>query len=539
MTTEAAPICPECGDAATSPDISRCPTHGLCLLPPAVAARHQEHPLLGRVLDDKYALVDVIGSGGFGAVYRALQFPMKRTVAVKVLLGAAFAQKLGRERFEREAEALARLDSRHTVRLIDFGITQANAGLGALPYMVMEYLKGEGLDARLGHGRLTFDEMAAVVGAVSESLAEAHALGIVHRDLKPSNILLTRTFDGQLLPKVIDFGIARVTGAVQSESGVITGTPRYMAPEQIVMDRPPDGRVDVYALGVICYELITGFPPFNAENSIALLRAHVEAPIPSIFAGGGVSASLGAVDPVIARALAKMPDERYPGAAALARDFVAALAQAGVLGGGPGGVPSVTTAPRAESVAPSTPLVVSNISQANAGLMGRDARRAPRWAAVAAVGASAAAVVGAWLLSGENAPSEPIESTAVSAAPVIAAPSVQAPVAVTGARPVPPLTVASEPPLPPPTTPAPESTGRIRPVNLPVKAPERGRQRTLAAEIDTALGLCRCQSARALLAELRRQTGGELAGALDARVAACRDVDVDHKCVAGRLEEVP
>ena len=226
-------VCPECRASAPSPDARTCAAHGLYLLTAAALAKLDEAPLLGQILDGKYALVDLLGGGGYGSVYRGLQQPLGRDVAVKVLHGLALNLKLGRDRFEREALSLGRLSSQHTVRLVDVGITQSGpVGGRNLPYMVMEVIEGEDLEHRVRRCPLPPVEVLDLLDGVADSLSEAHSVGIIHRDLKPSNILMTRTHTGRTIPKVIDFGIARVEGATKSQTGFITGTAAYMSPEQ-------------------------------------------------------------------------------------------------------------------------------------------------------------------------------------------------------------------------------------------------------------------------------------------------------------------
>jgi serine/threonine protein kinase len=270
-----------------------------------------EAPLLGQILDGKYALVGLLGGGGYGSVYRGLQQPLGREVAVKVLHGLALSLKLGRDRFEREALALSRLSSPHTVRLIDFGITQTGpVGVRNLPYMVMELISGEDLERRLRRGPMHPDELIDVLEGVADSLAEAHAAGIIHRDLKPSNVILTRSHTGRVVPKVIDFGIARIEGASKSQTGFVTGTPSYMAPEQVRGEAELDARVDVYALAAMTFELLTGRPPYLGNDPVAILTQHCVAPIPTLQATMPAAPGLWVLDAPLGAGLAKARADR-------------------------------------------------------------------------------------------------------------------------------------------------------------------------------------------------------------------------------------
>jgi serine/threonine protein kinase len=225
--------CPECRAPLDGSAGLRCGTHGLYGLDAAGLEHLPDHPLLGQLLDEKYALVGVLGQGGTGSVYRALQEPLGRPVGVKLLHAAFLAAKDGRDRFEREARALASLSSLHTVRLLDYGISrQGPMALRNIAYLVMELLEGEDLQARMVRGPMAPVDVLALLDALADSLDEAHAAGIVHRDLKPSNIVLTRRRDGREVLKLIDFGIARIEGTSHTEQGRVSGTPFYMAPEQ-------------------------------------------------------------------------------------------------------------------------------------------------------------------------------------------------------------------------------------------------------------------------------------------------------------------
>jgi serine/threonine protein kinase len=502
--------CPECGPDTPQPSDGglRCPTHDLYLIAPSEAAHRDEHPLLGQVLDGKYALTSVVGAGGFGAVYGGLQLPLNRPVAVKVLLGTSFTKKVVRDRFEREALSLARLRSEHTVRLLDFGVCRdTTPATRNLPYLVMELIDGKPLNLFHADSPLSLAQMADLVDDVAESLAEAHANGIVHRDLKPSNVLMTRDFQGRALAKVIDFGIARVEDATRSESGLISGTPRYMAPEQARSLSDLDGRVDVYALGIMLFELIAGRPPFVHALPMVVLQMQVGDPVPS-FASLGVAPGLGVVEEVVRRALAKAPEARWETPLALAAAFRSAI-----------------TAPDSQTLAPLPAPAPANSPEPSA--PGRSRLVLGLLATATATGATFLAL----------RPPASVPATDAAAVPTVVASSSPAP----------------PPPSSAPTAPAPASSAvASQPATVKIEAaPSRPRPapsrapvpteaaRDLARAADTALLSCRCAGAEAALRSLAEAPGGAaLVPPLRARLATCRNIDPDHRCVAGRLEAV-
>jgi serine/threonine protein kinase len=272
-----------------------------------------------QLLDGRYLLADRIGAGGMGEVWRAHDERLRREVAVKLITGLGHVRdpKVV-ARFVQEARAVAGLSSRHIVTVHELGTAGMNGG-PALPYLVMEMLHGRSLD-RLIHGadRLPrLDDVCRWGSQMSKALVAAHAAGVVHRDMKPANVLVTKGEAGEddSQVKVLDFGIARFldgTGAptALTATGTSVGTPAYMSPEQIRADPdlPVDERSDLYSLGCILYELVTGRLPFEAPSVYPLLRKHIdEQPAPPRRLRADLSAGW---DELILALLAKSPDDR-------------------------------------------------------------------------------------------------------------------------------------------------------------------------------------------------------------------------------------
>jgi serine/threonine-protein kinase len=229
--------------------------------------------LEGQVLAGKYRVERVLGMGGMGVVVAAQHLQLDDRVAIKFLLPGALANQETVARFAREARAAVKIKSEHIARVIDVG-TLANGA----PYMVMEYLEGSDLAAWLKQmGVLSIDMAVEFILQACEAIAEAHALGIVHRDLKPANLFVIRRPDGTLMVKVLDFGISKTTGvggpsAEMTHTSAVMGSPLYMSSEQLRASKTADSRSDVWALGVILFELVTGRLPFAAESLPELIH---------------------------------------------------------------------------------------------------------------------------------------------------------------------------------------------------------------------------------------------------------------------------
>jgi serine/threonine-protein kinase len=285
-------------------------------LAPAIDARAV--PMPGQVLAGKYLVERVIGHGGMGVVVSAKHVHLGQRVALKFLNAEACKTQEAVARFLREARAAVQIQGEHVARVTDVGMLESGA-----PYMVMELLRGADLGQIVKtRGPLTVHEAVEYVLQACEAIAEAHVLGIVHRDLKPQNLFLTQRPDGSPLVKVLDFGISKtpIGGSLfegnLTSGEVMMGSPKYMSPEQMRSTRDVDARTDVWALGVVLYELLAGAPPFQADTMAGLAAAIQTMPPTALrFVRADVPVEL---ERVIFRCLEKHRDARMPSVAALA-----------------------------------------------------------------------------------------------------------------------------------------------------------------------------------------------------------------------------
>ena len=279
-------------------------------------------PLIGRLLHDTHEVVRQIGHGGMGAVYEAVHKRLrKQKFAIKVLHQKMVENETVFARFQREAEIATEIGHPNIIQVVDFYDT-----VEGLPCMVMEFLEGEDLGDRIKRqGKLTSHEVVELVEQVGSALQAVHEKGVTHRDLKPANIFLTSRPDGTMKVKVLDFGISKIrdSGTLTGDQAVL-GTPHYMSPEQgegAVKD--VDHRTDIFALGTICYQVLTGKVPFDAPTMLGVIRAICDKPHkPATVHVPGLSRQ---VDAVLERALAKKKEDRYQRVGDFVGDLKAAL----------------------------------------------------------------------------------------------------------------------------------------------------------------------------------------------------------------------
>src|SRR6187402_2723855 len=315
-------LCAQCGNALREND-------RFCAACGAVAGTSgaAKDPLVGRTIGGSYVILDLVGIGGMGRVYRAEQRMLGRTVAVKVIHPHLLGDESASARFIAEARAASRLNHPHSVGVIDFGKTDD----GQL-YLVMEFLRGRDL-ARVAYeeGPLPIRRILDVMRQALAALAEAHHIGIVHRDLKPENIILEPLRAGGDFVKVVDFGLAKLRADAQSPSvtspGIVCGTPDYMAPEQGRGD-PIDGRSDLYAMGVILFQLLTGRLPFEADSPTQVVMMHMTIPVPDPRQVAPERSIPEPLVQVVNKALAKDAKKRYQDAIEFADALKSALALA-------------------------------------------------------------------------------------------------------------------------------------------------------------------------------------------------------------------
>jgi tRNA A-37 threonylcarbamoyl transferase component Bud32/cytochrome c-type biogenesis protein CcmH/NrfG len=284
-----------------------------------------------------YRIIAQLGQGGMATVYKAYHASLDRYVAIKVMHAAFKEDPTFLGRFQREARVLAKLEHPNIVPVYDFADHQGQ------PYLVMKYVEGDTLKARMADGSLSTDEILKVVDAVGAGLAYAHKQGVLHRDIKPSNVIITP--DGQYY--LSDFGLARIATAGEStlSQDTMLGTPNYISPEQAKGVSDLDGRTDIYSFGVLLYEMIVGRVPYSGDTPFAVIHDHIYTPLPLPSA---VNPNVPEpVERVLLKALAKERDDRFADASALVAAFHQALEEAG-------------TAPQPAPVAPAAPRSASS-----------------------------------------------------------------------------------------------------------------------------------------------------------------------------------
>ena len=411
-----------------------------------------DHERIGEVFAGKYRIVRLLGEGGMGRVYEAEHTSVGRRFAVKLLRRHLAANEQALARFRREARAAGALENEHIAAVLDF-----DAAPDGAPFLVMEYLEGRSLGQLLAdEGPLPVSRAANALLQVCRGLEAAHAAGILHRDLKPDNLFVTRRADGSEQLKILDFGIAKLLGEnsdgapIQTDAAI--GTPFYMAPEQVRGDTPLDERVDIYALGVIFYELLSGQKPHPGESGNTVL-AHVltKSPVRLETLRPGLPS---AVAELVHRALAFEPRDRPASVRAFARELEALLPpemqrEQGRVELRPAAAPSqALSGTSVRATAPTLPTPDSSAVSS-----GTEAARAAgparaRLGIAAAVLAVAGAALAVRAGSRSNAPA-PLPAAAIAPAPTLALPEPTAPAA---------SSVASAIPVAPP--PPPSALGR-------------------------------------------------------------------------------
>ncbi|HYI12256.1 MAG TPA: protein kinase [Thermoanaerobaculia bacterium] len=306
-------LCPRCG-RCYAPDESQCETDDQALVPESGVPR---------IIEDKYVVTRLLGRGGMGSVYLATQKRLNRPVAIKVLLAHLVGSSSMRSRFEREARIVAGLRHPAIVTIHDFGVLPSGHA-----YLVMEYLDGDTLRKTILSGPQPCERALPLIVPVGEAIDAAHRAGVIHRDLKPENIMLVHEQPSQVTPRVLDFGLAKMTGPIgendatlvqSGHSAGVVGTLMYMAPE-VLSGHVADARSDQYSLALIAYELLVGVHPLGMATDLAsVVRGHTEVPVIPIR--DQVESVPRHVDEAIGRALSKKPAERFESVG----EFVAAL----------------------------------------------------------------------------------------------------------------------------------------------------------------------------------------------------------------------
>ncbi len=308
--------CSTCGVAGQPKDNFKCGNCGEALHPEQIGSA-----MIGKIVEGQYEIIEEIGSGAWGVVYKARQLELDRIVAIKVLRRHLVSDKVKLGRFKQEAKAASRLVHGNIIQVFDYGVMDQR-----LPFFVMEYLEAESLD-KFFHARgvTDFTVVKDLLVQTLSALGYAHGQGVIHRDIKPGNILVRKNSDGSYTVKLLDFGIARLTERNDAHdsnltaTGELLGTPLYMSPEQCVGDSI-DPRSDLYSLGCVIYEMLSGQNPFLASNSFECMMKQMKENPPELHFTDGRPAEA-AIQQFLSKALAKQKESRYQSAAEMSADL--------------------------------------------------------------------------------------------------------------------------------------------------------------------------------------------------------------------------
>ena len=303
------PICPQC--KKENPELgAKCPRcQDRYYVYDEAADEAERDPYIGQKAADKYVVIARISEGGMGTVYRALQLPVEREVAFKVLRAELEDNDEVRNRFIREARAVSKINHPNIITLHDFGFDASD-----YPYMVMEYAPGQSLDEWIYQEDIGLERVIHVLRQILSALADAHEQGVVHRDLKPENIMVTGTGTDDDFIKLLDFGIARLVNEQATEGltreGEVFGTPHYMSPEQAEGETGIGPPADVYALGIMLYEMLCAETPFDAPKPLSILFKQINEELPPLNPRPDMVVPQ-PVESLLRKATAKDPDARY------------------------------------------------------------------------------------------------------------------------------------------------------------------------------------------------------------------------------------
>jgi len=264
---------------------------------------------IGSLIDGRYKIIEVMASGAMGAVYKAERVPVGKLVAIKFLHATFANDSEFQARFERETRVMSKLNHPNCVSVLDFGAWEGS------PYLVMDYVDGKTLRARIDDGPIPAPKALGVARQILAGLAHAHQQEVFHRDVKPANIMISEEIGHGERVRILDFGLARLQGNVgrdATQTNMVVGTPNYMAPEQTVPGSMIDARTDLYAVGVVLFEMVAGERPFNSEDTLQLLGMHRAAPIPRLAdrVKPGTEIPIG-LQEIIDKAMAKSAKARY------------------------------------------------------------------------------------------------------------------------------------------------------------------------------------------------------------------------------------